>query len=150
VWVSELFDDHPAPQYDCGLGTVFFVRVAGPGPHAYQWRLNGVVLADGTQASGAVVTGAKTSRLAIMNAGTADEGSYDCVVSLACGSMVSNPAPLTVCTVDMNCDGVVDFGDYLEFLRVFDTESLRADFTGDGIVDFADFLAFISAFDAGC
>lgn len=55
-----------------------------------------------------------------------------------------------VCPVDFNCDEVVDFGDYLEFLNLFDAGDPRADLNHDGAIDFVDYLAFLNAFDAGC
>lgn len=54
------------------------------------------------------------------------------------------------CAADLNGDGLVDFGDYLDFLSAYSTFSSVADFNGDGLVDFQDFLEFLSHFDAGC
>lgn len=54
------------------------------------------------------------------------------------------------CAADLNCDGVADFTDYLEFLNLFDAGDLRVDFTGDGVVDFSDYLEFLNFYDAGC
>ena len=51
---------------------------------------------------------------------------------------------------DVNPDGVIDFGDYLEFLNRFDGGDLSVDFTADGIVDFLDYLEFLNLFDGDC
>ena len=56
----------------------------------------------------------------------------------------------TACAVDLNGDGLVAFGDYLEFLNLFDAEDPRVDFNMDGFIDFADYLEFLNLFDAGC
>ncbi len=55
-----------------------------------------------------------------------------------------------VCVADLNRDGVVDFGDYLEFLNLFDATDPRVDLNHDGVVDFGDYLEFLNLFDAGC
>ncbi|MCC6675609.1 MAG: hypothetical protein IT436_00570 [Phycisphaerales bacterium] len=54
------------------------------------------------------------------------------------------------CIADLNCDGLVDFADYLEFLNFYDAEDPRVDFNHDGLVDFADYLEFLNYYDAGC
>lgn len=48
--------------------------------------------------------------------------------------------------VDFNCDDVVDFFDYLDFVAVFSSGSGDADFNGDGTLDFFDYLDFVNAF----
>ena len=55
-----------------------------------------------------------------------------------------------VCPADLNADGLVDFGDYLEFLNLYDAEDPRADFNDDGLIDFNDYLEFLNRYDAGC
>ncbi|MCC6678604.1 MAG: hypothetical protein IT436_15835 [Phycisphaerales bacterium] len=55
-----------------------------------------------------------------------------------------------VCTADFNCDGLVDFSDYLEFLNLYEASDHRADLNADGMVDFADYLEFLNHYDAGC
>jgi hypothetical protein len=75
----------------------------------YQWRKDGLNLANG-----GAVSGANTPTLTISPASLADAGSYDC------GSITSRPATLTVCAGDINCDESVDFGDFLEFFNSYD------------------------------
>lgn len=54
------------------------------------------------------------------------------------------------CRADLNGDGIVDFGDYLEFLNLFAAQDPRVDFNGDGVVDFADYLEFLNLYEQGC
>jgi len=54
------------------------------------------------------------------------------------------------CLADLTGDGLVDFGDYLDFLNLFEAGDLSVDFSGDGIVDFSDYLEFLNYYDAGC
>jgi hypothetical protein len=73
------------------------------------------------------------------------------VVSNACGPVVSDPASLTICAADFNCDGFIDFFDYDEFVTAFETGGgLEADFNRDGFVDFFDYDGFVLAFETGC
>ncbi len=55
-----------------------------------------------------------------------------------------------LCAVDFTGDGLVDFGDYLEFLNLFDAADARADLNADGLVDFGDYLEFLNLYNAGC
>ncbi|MFG0306667.1 MAG: PQQ-dependent sugar dehydrogenase [Phycisphaerales bacterium JB040] len=56
----------------------------------------------------------------------------------------------TVCTPDINADGVLDNGDLNAFVTLFLDSDLAADFTGDGILDNGDIGAFVTAYLAGC
>ncbi|MCC6679117.1 MAG: hypothetical protein IT436_18485 [Phycisphaerales bacterium] len=51
---------------------------------------------------------------------------------------------------DLNGDGLLDFGDYLQFLNLYDAQDSRADLNGDGLVDFSDYLEFLNLYEAGC
>ncbi|MCC6676646.1 MAG: hypothetical protein IT436_05835 [Phycisphaerales bacterium] len=55
-----------------------------------------------------------------------------------------------VCPADINCDGFIDFADYLEFLNRYDAQDPSADLNGDGFVDFIDYLEFLNIYEAGC
>jgi hypothetical protein len=94
---------------------VFGVAASGTDPRTYQWRKDGLNLADG-----GAVSGANTPTVTISPASLADAGSYDCIVSNDCGSVTSNAATLTVCAGDINCDESVDFGDFLAFFNAYD------------------------------
>src|SRR5439155_561061 len=54
------------------------------------------------------------------------------------------------CRVDINGDGLVTVGDFLEYLQLYSGGGTQADFNGDGRVDVQDFLAFPSAYRGGC
>lgn len=59
------------------------------------------------------------------------------------------PAP-TICSPDLNGDGVLDLADLVRFVTAFMDGDPLADFTGEGVFDLADIVAFVSAFNAGC
>ncbi len=59
-------------------------------------------------------------------------------------------ARASLCTADVNLDGMLDFFDYLDFVALFSGGDRDSDFNADGIVDFFDYLDFAMAFSAGC
>jgi hypothetical protein len=76
----------PSNQTVCADATASFsVTAAGTAPFTYQWRKGGVD-----------ISGATSSTLSFAAAIEADEGTYDCVVTNACGSATSSAATLTV------------------------------------------------------
>ncbi|MGE0481326.1 MAG: kelch repeat-containing protein [Phycisphaerae bacterium] len=79
-------------------GTIagFSVSADGAAPLSYRWRRNGVALTDGPTGSGSTIEGATTAALAIRHPGEADAGSYDVVISNACGSTTSETCELTL------------------------------------------------------
>jgi hypothetical protein len=93
---------------------------------------------------------AATSTLVIAAPTSADAGLYDCIVTGNCASVISHAGRLTVCTSDFNCDGGVDFFDYLDFVDAFSSSAASADFNNDGAIDFFDYLDFVDAFSVGC
>lgn len=118
----------------------FTVTPRGTGPFRYQWRKDGLDLPGETAAS-----------LTVEDVNPEKTGAYSCLVTVfACGSVESDEALLSICAVDYNCDGLVDFADYLDFLSFYDAEDARADLNSDGFVDFLDYLEFVNAFDQGC
>ncbi len=78
---------HPATQTVCVSTPVTFSVTATGGVPAYQWRKNAVD-----------ISGATNDTYTIASAGAASAGSYDCVVTNACGTTTSNAATLTVNT----------------------------------------------------
>jgi len=62
----------------------------------YQWRRNGVPLADGPTASGSVIAGSGSTLLTLTSIGAADAGTYDVIATNACGSLTSPTAALVV------------------------------------------------------
>lgn len=77
---------HPQDQQVCEGSPVSFSVTAGGSPApTYQWRRNTVNIGGATSAT-----------YQIPAAAPGDVGSYDCVVTNACGSVVSNAATLTI------------------------------------------------------
>ncbi|MCC6677790.1 MAG: hypothetical protein IT436_11645 [Phycisphaerales bacterium] len=54
------------------------------------------------------------------------------------------------CPADLNDDSLVDFGDYLTFLNLYNQADPKVDYNKDGLVDFSDYLEFLNFYDAGC
>lgn len=74
-----------------GGAATFTVTAQGTAPLSYQWRREGVPLADG-----ATVSGANSSNLVLTGVTALDSGRYDVVVSNAASSATSAPAILAV------------------------------------------------------
>jgi hypothetical protein len=138
----------PASVQTCPFGiAVISLTPNGTGPFAYQWRKDAIAIDTTANPSAATAT------LTLTNVGPADEASYDCIVTNACGSVTSDAATLTICAADFNCDGFLDFFDYDAFVECFETEVCSggtADFNADGFVDFFDYDDFVAAFETGC
>jgi hypothetical protein len=73
-----------------GRPAVFSVAAASASPLTFRWRRNGVDLADGPRTAGSA-----TASLTLSPTILALGGSYDVVMSNACGSTVSTPAAYT-------------------------------------------------------
>jgi hypothetical protein len=73
-----------------GRPAVFSVEAASASPLTFRWRRNGVDLADGPR-----IAGSATASLTLSPTILALRGSYDVVVSNACGSTVSTAAAYT-------------------------------------------------------
>jgi hypothetical protein len=134
-----------------GQTAVFGVNAVGTLPLSYQWRKQGVPLTDGDN-----ISGAATDVLTINPAGFADAGDYDVVVTNICGSGTSDTGTLFVWQRgDLNCDGLIDFGDINPFVLAMQGEAdyyaqfpgcnwYNADINSDTNVDFADINPFVA------
>ncbi len=116
--VGLTIDDQP-DNVTAGPGqtAMFSVAVSGTAPILHQWRRHGVDLADNYPFSGAT-----TPTLTISPTFIDFGGTYDCVISNVCGSMVTtDPATLAVpyCTGDGNASRTVTFDDILAALANF-------------------------------
>ena len=102
-----------------GETATFSVVAEDPGAVVYQWRYDGVDLADGGG-----ISGTQTDTLQITTT-IDDTGYYDCVVSNVTGATTSDAAALGVrpdpnaCVVDMNGDTMLDFFDVSAFIQQF-------------------------------
>ena len=114
------------------------------------WRHNGSPVSPGPTGTGSVVSFPSTYEISIANLYTPDAGPYTCTLTNSCGSVTSSPTTLTVCISNFNCDGSVDFFDYLDFVDAFAAQSSSSDINQDGVVDFFDYLDFVGAFSSGC
>jgi len=89
-----------------GSPVSFSVTASGTPVLSYQWRKDAVDLSDGGN-----ISGATTATLTIDPAGAGDDGSYDVVVTNACGSETSDAADLKVDTDDADGDGTPNCSD---------------------------------------
>ncbi len=94
---------NPQPFAGCAGSTtaIFSTGVSGTGPFTYRWRQNGYPVNDGPNGGGhgggATISGATTPTLTIQNASYwADVGTYDCVITNACGPTYTSGADLTI------------------------------------------------------
>ncbi len=162
----------PAAAFACTGGTATLsVLPAGDGPFEFQWRKAGSPINTITNPSAATAT------LVLSNVLPADAVSYDCIVSSACGTIISSATQLTLvaaapCSLadivgvsggPISCgDSVVDGSDFIAFINSFSVGDPAidplADVAGggpdglrpDGVIDGSDFIAFINAFAEGC
>ncbi len=134
----------PADVDMCPGGiAAFAVTTSGTGPFTYVWRHNSnpIDVLDNPSAATATL-----NVLAI----AANAGTYDCVITSPCSNTTSPAATLAVCAADFNCDGSVDFFDYLDFVDAFSANSPSADFNLDTVIDFFDYLDYVDVFSIGC
>lgn len=147
--------DGPQAVHAClGGNAQFQVAATGTGQLTYQWRRNGEALSNGTQASGAVVSGANGPVMNFSGLTAGDAGLLECVVTQngnnAC-AIVSSSAALIVrvcaCSVAdiatensgdplAGPDGRVTPRDWEVFMTVFFQETRRSD--GTLIADITD------------
>ncbi len=138
-------EGQPADVFACLNSPVeFHIDATGPSPISYQWRKNDIDISPAANPSAATAT------LQLPSVSTADIANYSCRVSNGCGDTLSDRVDLSMCAADFNCDGTVDFFDYLDFVDAFSSLEDNADFNGDSIVDFFDYLDFVDAFSVGC
>lgn len=81
------------PAQTVGVDESASLSVATLSGSVYQWRKNGVNLSNSTR-----ISGATNATLNIANVNWSDVGTYDCVVSNACGSVTSSAATLNILT----------------------------------------------------
>lgn len=138
---------HPEHQIR-SVGQTATFSVTALDADAYQWRMSDG--SDWGNIGGAIHSSYTTPALT-----AADDGQqYLCVVSNAFGSIVSDPATLTVvprpyAIADFDEDGDVDLKDFGLLQRCFNASSVSgdcvpADLNNDGVVNQTDFTIFRS------
>ncbi|MBS0197768.1 MAG: immunoglobulin domain-containing protein [Planctomycetes bacterium] len=123
---------------------IFSVTATSDEPLTYQWRKDTVAIETVTNPSAATMT------LMLTDLSAADVGSYDCIVTNVCGSTTTNPATLTICIGDFDCDGGADGADVGAFFGAWEAGEARSDVNADGGVDGADVDTFFEHWEAGC
>ncbi len=134
------------------------VQFGGSGLRTFAWEAldadnNVIPLVDGPiPGFSAVLSGTAAQTLVIsgVDAATAAALRFRCVISNPCGSQASEPASITLCNLDFNCDNFVDFFDFDDFVTAFENGDMRADINGDLFLDFFDYDDFVFGFEAGC
>jgi len=134
---------------------VFSVEAPSPVRVRFQWqskRPGGTWsdLADGSTQVGSVIAGAQERTLRIAGVRPGDVGVYRCIASNACGSATSDPAVLSFCLADFDCDATVTPSDLVTFLKAFQGNQQSADLNHDEFVNTQDLFEFVLAFFVGC
>jgi len=107
-----------------GDPAVFTITAAPSNPgQTYRWRRNGVNITGSGLPGGAMAAGFTTGQLTITSTSLALNASvFDCVVTDACGDVVSRAAALCVanrCRADFNSSGTVSVQDIFDFLAAY-------------------------------
>jgi hypothetical protein len=143
----------------CGETTKLSVTInPNYGVTTYRWRKNGDLISDGPTGNGSTYAGAGTRELSIVNLKPDDAGSYECTLSVVCGSRTATPAivAVTCCPADLNNDLAIDDDDFQLFAAAYDALTCaspampvgcQADLNADGVVDDTDFVLFAMAYD---
>lgn len=144
----------PVSVSSCAGGSVTFsasaVTTNSGGTIAYQWRKDGIAIAD---ASGHI-SGSNSAMLTIANFVAADTGSYELWAINTCGTTTSAVATLSVFTGppgDVNSDGQVNGDDIQRFMAVLiagertSPAFCASDMDQNAHVDVADVALFVES-----
>ena len=133
----------PSSLTACGAsGIGFSVSAFSDQEITYQWR-------HGAEA----LPGENGPTLFLPYTATTSAGSYDCILTTPCGSVVSSAAQLAVCASDLDCNGGTDTFDLGALLSRFGTTAFPGDppdLNGDGVVNSLDLGAMLSGFGTAC
>ncbi|MBS0196804.1 MAG: hypothetical protein JSR77_08605 [Planctomycetes bacterium] len=137
------------PWYVDDVGGSISVYAADADEMTYQWRREGVDLADDGHYSGT-----RTATLAIDSPTASDESLYDVVVTSPCGASVATGTQLVFnlacrlgCYCDYNMDGGLDGADVEAFFLDWEAGERCADYNEDGGIDGADVEAYITLWE---
>ena len=149
----------PLDLAPCGKGpvTLTIAATSDAGPLAYQWQAevpfmsnNFISLIPTINWGVATASGTSTPSLTLTDFYLTGATTYRCLVSNSCGYVYTQSTLIVPCFGDFNCDGSVDFFDYLDFVDSYSATGPDADFNKDGSVDFFDYLDFVDSYSAGC
>lgn len=130
------------------------VASGSTGQISYQWFKGAAALEDDGR-----ISGVRTQTLVITQARPEDSGSYICVLSSSCGTVVSDVATVTIaplpCAGDADANGVVNFADITSVLSNFGAVYTPpavgpGDADGDGTVNFSDITRVLARFGQTC
>ena len=131
------------PGSTFGMGVEFL----GTLPMSFHWTKDGTEILDDDAGR---ITGLGTNQLRVNDIQLPDAGHYVLIARNSCGEASSFDLGLRVCNANINCDALVDFFDYLDFVDAFSSMDPLADFNNDQSIDFFDYLDFVDAFSSGC
>ncbi|MFM9995551.1 MAG: immunoglobulin domain-containing protein [Phycisphaerales bacterium] len=140
---------NPLPVSVAPGATVLFgcTATSSGGIVTYQWRRNGVNL---TVVPGHI-SGVFGTALTISNVTSADEGTYTCMTTTACGTDLSSGAVLSVsCYPDCNNSNTLTVADFGCFQGKYALGDLYADCNASGNLTVADFGCFQGKYILGC
>jgi len=158
----------PESTSTCPTGTVTFTIAASGTAPTYQWQWQPIAGAawvdviDGpnTDTVGGPIrftaSNARTATVTVAlesGGGSGMAGSHwenRCIVTNSCGSATSDPATLTICIGDADCDDDADSDDIVAFFTAWDSGEPGGDADADGDTDSDDIVIFFAAWDAGC
>lgn len=126
------------------------VSHSGVGPFTYQWRRDGVTIADGALPDGTVVSGAATPMLLLTNIGAGSTLPFECTITNACGSDTAPVASVLRCLADFNCSRSVTVQDLLDYLAAYFSGGAAADFNRSGTTTVQDLFDYLATFFLGC
>jgi hypothetical protein len=180
---------HPSPTSICPHGSATFsISADGTTPNIPQWQVHlspedggdwanlgdgHLVVSDVTgpgNLQAGVVTCAGGMSMTFAPSAVFSKGfvggqvEFRCIVTNACGSVISNPATLTICVADIDdgtgtgtCDGGVTIDDLIYYLGVFEQGVVAADVDDgsgagipDGGVTIDDLIYFLTRLESGC
>ena len=149
-----------------GGGNFTVVGASNNPPLGYQWQWREV----GAPSYQSVLAGANPrftatnpdkSTVTISNVTKGSSLEFRALVYDACSGPgngpLSDPGTLTLCSADLNCDGIVEDSDFSIFVVQYNIldcadpampPGCSSDLNNDGIVDDADFSIFVVAYDA--
>lgn len=156
--VAPVIGQAPADVSACAGAEAQFSVQTLPAPGLeFNWRRAGVVLIEGLALPGGTIpTGVSTPVLTLSGVHSSDAGDFDCIVSSACGTAVSQGAVLTVrscCEPDVNQDGNADQSDVDFLVNVVagggNPTGIDPDFNRDGNVDQGDIASLVDVVAGG-